>query len=98
MYALAETSLQNTKQFSKYKISFQNTKPDFKAQISFQNTNLILKTQITIQILKISFQIVNTFNYKSVKLGFPLVMSSLFNVPPKFNIKFCRCMFKQFTI
>ena len=39
MYALAEISFQNTKQFSKHKISFQNTKSVFKAQISFQNTS-----------------------------------------------------------
>ena len=36
MYALAEISFQNTKQFSKHKISFQNTKSVFKTQISFQ--------------------------------------------------------------
>ena len=48
--------------------SFQNTKSVFKTQISFQNTNPVLKTQITAQILKISFQIVATFNYKSIKL------------------------------
>ena len=95
-YALAEISFQNTKQFSKHKISFQNTKSVFKTQISFQNTKSILKTQITAQIHKISFQIVNTFNYKSVKLRFLLVMISLFNALPKFII--CRRVFKQFAI
>ena len=96
MYALAEISFQNTKQFSKHKISFQNTKSVFKTQISFQNTNPVLKTQITAQIHKISFQIVNTFNYKSVKHRFLSVMSSLFNALLKFII--CRRVFKQFTI
>ena len=53
MYALAEISFQNPKQFSKHKISFQNIKSVFK-------THPVLKTQITTQIHKISFQIVNT--------------------------------------
>ena len=87
-YALVEISFQITKQFSKHKISFQNKQSVFKTQISFQNTNPVLKTQITTQIHKISFQIVNTTNYKSVKLRFLLVMSSLLNLPLKFNI--CR--------
>ena len=76
--------------------SSQNMKSVFKHKISFQNTNPVLKTQITAQIHKISFQIVNTSNYKSVKLRFLSVMSSLFNAPPKFII--CRHVFKQFAI
>ena len=67
-------------------ISFQNTKSVIKTQISFQSTNPVLKTQITAQIHKISFQIVNTTNYKSVKLRFLSVMNSLLNAPLKFNI------------
>ena len=47
---------------------FSKHKTVFKAQISFQNTNPVLKTQITAQILKISFHIITTFNYKSIKL------------------------------
>ena len=83
--------------------SFQNTKSVFKTQnqfskhkISFQNANPVLKTQITAQIHKISFQIANTSNYKSVKLRFLSVMSSLFNALPKFII--CRRVFKEFAI
>ena len=84
------------KQFSKHKNSFQNTKSVFKTQISFQNTNPVLKTQITAQIHKINFQIVNTTNYKSVKLRFLSVMSSLLNATLKFSI--CWRVLKQFVI
>ena len=87
MYALAETraeiSFQNTKQFSKHKINFQNADP-------------VHKTQITAQIHKITFQIVNISNYKSLKLRFLSGMSSLFNALPKFII--CGRVFKEFAI
>ena len=97
-YALVEISFQNTKQFSKHKISFQNEK------ISFQNKSAKniskhkspLKTQITAQIHKINFLIVNTANYKSVKLRFLSVMSSLFSAPLKFNI--CRPVLKRVSL
>ena len=102
-YALVEISFQNTKsvfktqnQFSKQKISFQNTNQFSKRKSSFQNTNPVLKIQITAQIHKISFQIINTTNYKSVKLRFLSVTNSLLNAPLKFNI--CRRVVKQFTI
>ena len=98
MYTL---SFQNTKsvfkaqnQFSKHKISFQKYKISFQNTKSvFKNTKSVFKTQITARICKISFQIINSFNYTSVKLCFLLVMSSLFSVPPKLNI--CRCVFNK---
>ena len=58
-------------------------------EISFQNTKQFSER-------KISFQIINTTDYKSEKLRFLLVMSSLLNVPLKFNI--CRHVLRQFTI
>ena len=80
-FKLAEISFQTQN-------SFQNTDSVSKTQNQFLKHKLVFKIQITTWICKISFQIINIFNYKSVKLHFLSVMSSVFSAPPKFNI--CR--------
>ena len=85
----AQNSLQNMKSVFKTKTSFQNTN-------QFSNHKSSSQTQINAQIHKISFEIVNTNNYKSVKLRFLSVISSLLNATLKFNI--CRRVLKQFAI